>query len=320
MKMKKLGIAMLIGALCLSILGGCAKQQQVTKTLKVAALNGPTGMGMVKLMEDNKENYEISFYQSADEIVGKVVSGEVDIACVPSNMGAVLYNKTSGGIKLLGVNTMGVLYIVENGKAIASLEDLKGKTIVASGKGGTPEYVLNDLLLSTGIDPEKDVDILYLANHTDVVTKVVTEEGTIALLPEPHVTIAKNKNNNLQVALDLNEQWLQKEGGELPMGVIIAQSALANEREKDLEVFLADYKSSVDFVNEKSEEAAALIEKHGIVANKAIALAAIPNCNIVFKPAKEAKAEIETFYGVLEEVNPKAIGGTMPDEAFYYSK
>ncbi len=320
MKMKKLRWAILAILLSVSVITGCGKEVKITKALEIATLKGPTGMGMVQLLEEKEDEYHISIYQSPDEIVGKVISGEVDIASVPSNMAAVLYNKTKGNIQLLGVNTMGVLYIVENGNSISSLEDVKGKTIVASGKGGTPEYVLNDLLLKAGIVPQKDVTVEYLANHTDVVTKVVTEEGTIALLPEPHVTIASNKNNKVKVALDLNEQWLQEEGGELPMGVIIGQKRLTTEREKDVELFLNDYEASVAFVNEKMEEAAALIEKHKIVANKQVAIATIPRCHIVYKSAQTAKGEIETFYKILQGINPQSIGGKLPDEAFYYNK
>lgn len=319
LKMKKIISSLIVGVMTLALGVGCNQSAEQTKVLKVAALNGPTGMGMVQLLED-KEQYEVTLYQSPDEIVGKVVSGEVDLACVPSNMGAVLYNKTQKAVSLVGINTQGVLYIVENGNSINNLEDLKGKTIIASGKGGTPEYVLTQLLKSAGLDPEQDVTIDYLTNHTDVVTKLVAEEGTIALLPEPHVTIATTKQASLLVAVDLNEAWQEKEGSTLPMGVILAQNTLVKEDEEALSSFLKDYEASVNFVNEKSEEAAALMEKYGIIAKKEIAIKAIPNCHIVLEQGETAKIHLETFYKVLEALNPKAIGGTLPDEAFYYNK
>ena len=319
LKMKKIISSLIIGVMTLTLGVGCNQSAEQTKVLKVATLNGPTGMGMVQLLED-KNQYEVTLYQSPDEIVGKVVSGEVDLACVPSNMGAVLYNKTQKAVSLVGINTQGVLYIVENGNSISNLEDLKGKTIIASGKGGTPEYVLTQLLKSADLDPEKDVTVEYLANHTDVVTKLVAEEGTIALLPEPHVTIATTKQTSLQVAVDLNEAWQEKEGSTLPMGIILAQNTLVKEDEKALASFLKDYEASVNFVNEKSEEAAELMEKYGIIAKKEIAVKAIPNCHIVLEQGETAKTNLEAFYKVLETLNPKAIGGTLPDEAFYYNK
>ena len=319
MKMKKIMVGLLAGVMALTLGVGCQQSQQGAKVLKVAALNGPTGMGMVKLLED-QDKYEITLYQSPDEIVGKVVSGEVDLACVPSNMGAVLYNKTQKAVSMVGINTQGVLYLLENGSSINGLDDLKGKTIVASGKGGTPEYVLTQLLNSAGLEEGKDVQVEYLANHTDVVTKLVAQEGTIALLPEPHVTIAMAKDSQLHIAVDLNQAWQETQNTPLPMGIILAQNNLIKEDEESLTSFLKDYEASVKFVNEKSEDAAALMVSYGIIGNKEVALKAIPNCHIVLERGEAAKTQLEGLYKVLEALNPKAIGGTLPDEAFYYNK
>ena len=300
---------------------GCGQKEETLKApIEVAALNGPTGMGMAKMMKDNSKDYHISMYQSPDDIVGKIVSGDIQIACVPSNLAAVLYKKTEKNIYLLGTNTLGTLYLVENGSTVSSMADLKGKTIVASGKGSTPEYVLDELLLGAGIDPEKDVTIKYLANHTDVVTEVVANEGTIALLPQPHVTIATTKNEKVHIALDLNEAWQDQEKTALPMGVIIANKTFVDEHEKAVASFLKNYGASVDFVNEHMEEAAAIIAEEGILASAEIAKTAIPYCHIVYMGAADSKADLEAFYNILKKVNPKAIGGELPDEAFYYSK
>lgn len=301
------------------LLGGCATKP--VEPLEVAALNGPTGIGMVQMVEEMEgaENpkYNIVLYQSPDEIVGKVVSGELDIACVPSNLGAVLYNKTEGGIKLLGMNTLGVLYIVENGQTVQNIEDLKGKTILSSGKDSTPEFVLNYILNEAGLVPGEDVTVEFMGNHSDIASKLMAEEGTIALLPEPFVTTVLAKDKNIRMAIDVNEAWNNLNQMDLPMGIIVANANVVKDNAKGIEAFLEDYEASVKFVDENLEDAAALVEKFGIVPNAALAKVAIPKCNIVYRDSSDSEDSLNKFYEILEQANPKAVGGKLPDEAFY---
>lgn len=301
------------------LLGGCATRP--VEPLEVAALNGPTGIGMVQMLEEMEgaENpkYNIVLYQSPDEIVGKVVSGELDIACVPSNLGAVLYNKTEGGIKLLGMNTLGVLYIVENGQTVQNIEDLKGKTILSSGKDSTPEFVLNYILNEAGLVPGEDVTVEFMGNHSDIASKLMAEEGTIALLPEPFVTTVLAKDENIRMAIDVNEAWNNLNQMDLPMGIIVANANVVKDNAKGIEAFLEDYEASVKFVDENLEDAAALVEKFGIVPNAALAKVAIPKCNIVYRDSSDSEDSLNKFYEILEQANPKAVGGKLPDEAFY---
>ncbi|AWI05590.1 ABC transporter substrate-binding protein [Clostridium drakei] len=326
--MKK-SVKMWIAALTLMILTlfavGCGNKQsseQSTKKekIKIAALKGPTGIGMVKLMDENKEDYDISMFDSPDQIVSKIVNGEIDGAAVPSNLVPILYNKTKGNIQLVGINTLGILYVVENGSTIKDIKDLKGKTIYASGKGGTPEFVLNYILKKSGIDPEKDVKIEYKGQHSDVAALVASQPGTIAVLPEPFVTTTKMKVNNLQVPIDLTKEWEKVSGADskLIMGTLVFKKDFIDKRGKDVDEFLTKYKNSVDFVNKNKPEAGKLVEKYGIMPKAKVAEMAIPKCNIVFISAKDGKASLNNFYKVLKESDPKSIGGKMPDENFYY--
>ena len=308
--------------LSISIAGmliGCAPEpeEMMTAPVKIGSLNGPTGIGMVKLMED-PDKYLVTMYQSPDEVVGKIISGEVDVAAVPSNLAAVLYNKLEGDIELVGVNTLGVLYIVENGEAVTDLSALKGKTIVASGKGGTPEFILNQLLIKAGLDPQKDITVNWLLNHSDVASTLMAKEGTIAMLPQPFTTIVTEKNPKGRVAVDMNAEWKTLMDMELPMGVLIAQRSFVEEREADLTIFLKDYAASVDFVNSDIEGAAELVSQFGIIPDIQIAKKAIPKCNIVFISAQNGKADLANFYKIISAIDPKSIGGTMPDEDFYF--
>lgn len=330
--MKKTTVTLLMAfMLVISTLlaSGCAKQSTSTgqasqeskkEKIKIAVLKGPTGMGMVKLIEENKDSYDISLFDSPDQIVSKVVNGEVDGAAIPSNLAPVLYNKTQGGVQLVGVNTLGVLYIVENGNTIKDIKDLKGKTLYASGKGGTPEFVLNYILKKNGLEPDKDVKIEYKMQHSDIAAAVASKEVKIAVLPEPFVTTTKMKDTDLQIPIDLTKEWEKVSEGKskLVMGTLVFRKDFIDKRGADLDEFLSKYKNSVDFVNKNKEEASKLIEKNGIIPKAKIAEMAIPKCNIVFISAKDGKESLDKFYSVLKENDPKSIGGKMPDEKFYY--
>lgn len=252
----------------------------------VAALKGPTAMGLVKLMQDAEtgetlaNDYTFSLAASADEVTPKLIQGELDMACVPANLAAVLYQKTEGQIVTLAVNTLGVLYIVENGNAVNSIADLAGKTIVAAGKGSTPEYALRYLLAENGLDPDSDVIIDWKSEHAECVTALATGWATIALLPQPFVTVAQNKLMDLQVRLDLRAEWDALENGSsLITGVIVARRDVVEENPAAVSAFLEDYAASVEWVNANVAEAAALIGEYGIV-DAAVAEKALPACNI----------------------------------------
>ncbi len=298
---------------------GCG-QQQVTKPdepIKIAALKGPTGMGMVYLMEE-PDRYMVNLYQNPDEIVSKIITGEVDIAAVPSNLAAVLYEKTQGEVICLGVNTLGVLYLVENGTTLEHVEGLRGKKIYASGKGSAPEYILQYILNHYGINGDQDFDIQWMANHTDVMTALMSEEGAVALLPEPFVTVATMKKENVTVSIDLNHEWQEIEGKSLPMGVILAQKSFVENNPKMVEVFMVSYSDSVVKVNEHPQEGSELIFEFEILSDKKIAEKAIPKCNMVFLTGENGKEELKGFYDILNSFDPKSIGGKLPDENFYY--
>lgn len=286
--------------------------------IKVAALAGPTGIGMAYLM-DQQGKYQVDVYQSPEEAVGKILSGDVDVAAVPSNLGAVLNNKTKGGITMLAVNTGGVLYLLENGSDVKSINDLKGKTILASGKGGAPEYILDRLLSDAGLDPAKDVTIQWMANHADVSSTMMTQKGSVALLPEPFVTVTESKSADITTALDLNKLWKDKYNQELPMGALIARADFVKDRGDDLKIFLKDYEDSVKKVNKDPAAAAKIVSEKGIISDEKTAEAAIPKCNIIFLPGDQAKAALQPFYDVLFKMDPASLGGAMPGDDFYYS-
>ncbi len=289
----------------------------------IAALKGPTAMGLVSLMDQNRDggSYEFTLAGSADEVTPLLIKGELDMACVPANLAAVLYNKTEGQIVTLAVNTLGVLYIVENGgESVQSIADLSGKTIVAAGKGSTPEFGLRYLLAQNGLDPDTDVTIDWKSEHTECVSALASGAAEIALLPQPFVTAAQAKLENLRTALDLTAEWDALENGSAMItGVIVARKDVAENEPLVMDGFLEEYAASVDWVNEHPADAAALIAEYGIVENPSIAEKALPHCNIVCITGPEMKDKLSGYLEVLFNAAPESVGGALPGEDFYYS-
>lgn len=299
--------------------------------VRIATLKGPTGMGMVKLFSDNESKTTMNRYETLiagtpDEIVGKISTGEIDIAAVPTNLAATLYNKTNGKVQLLALNTLGVLNILEKGDSVKSISDLKGKTLYASGKGSTPEFILNYLLLQNGIDPVKDLTIIYKTEHSELATLALSGQADIVMLPEPFVTTVLSKNAGFKNAIDITEAWdttTQKTGVKdsiLSMGCVIVRKEFADANRTAVNAFMTEYAASIKYVNESMDESSLLIAKYGIMASSALAKVAIPNCNITYIDGEIMKNQIANLYNVFFMADPKSIGGKLPEADFYYSK
>ena len=321
--MKKILAVLLV--LCLSVmLFACGRTEGEDVTVRVVTLQGPTGMGMVQLMTSDEagtsaNDYEFTLASSPEEAQAAIAN--VDIAALPVNLAAALYNRGED-ISFAAINTLGVLSILENGNTIESIEDLRGKTIYATGQGSTPEYILNYLLEKNGIDPETNVTIEYLTEHTELATRLASGDAAIGLLPEPNVTVAltsaaANGNTDLRIALDVTEEWAKLGEGELVQGCIVVSNEFKTEHPEQFEAFMEEYKASVNYVNTDIEAAATDIAEVGIVPRADIAQNAIPNCNICCLDGEEGIAYMEAMLTVLYEANPSSVGGKMPDDAFY---
>lgn len=301
-----------------------AASLSVTEPLRIAGLKGPTTMGLVNLLSMEQAgtaamDYDLQLYGAADEIVPLLIKGELDMAAIPANLAATLYQKTNGGIQAVAVNTLGVLYVVEQGDTVHSMADLKGRTILSTGKGTTPEYVLRYLLTANGLDPDKDVDIQYYSEATEVTAQMASTQDAIAVLPQPYVTAAGLKDDTLRVALDLTAEWDKVADTQLITGVTVVRKAYAEEHPDVVAAFLADYAQSVNTANTDLDGTAALCEEQGVVAKAAIAKKALPNCNIVCLTGEELKADVSGYLQVLYDADPAAVGGALPSEDFYWT-
>ena len=291
--------------------------------VRIAGLKGPTTMGLVNLLpmqEDGSANlsYDLQLYGAADEIVPLLTKGELDMAAIPANLAATLYQKTEGAIQVMAVNTLGVLYVVEKGDTVQSVADLKGRTILSTGKGTTPEYVLRYILTQNGIDPDNDVTIEFYSEATEVTAQMAVAGDAIAVLPQPYVTSASMQDDTLRVALDLTAEWEKVCDTQLITGVTVVRTAYAEEHPDVVAAFLEDYAASVDAANTDLDGTAALCEEQGVVAKAAIAKAALPECNIVCITGEDMKADVAGYAQVLYDADPASVGGAMPDDGFYY--
>lgn len=324
-KLTKILSLMLVFVLVAVAFAACAdnSDKKESVTVRVAGLKGPTSMGLVKLMEDNqnkqsKNTYEFTVAGAADEITPKLIQGQFDIAAIPANLASVLFNNTNGQIQVLAVNTLGVLYVVAKGVEINSVEDLKGKTVYATGKGSTPEYSFKYILSQNGIDTEEDLTIEWKSEPAEAVAQLSANETGIAMLPQPYVTVALNSVEGLEIKLNLNEEWENLEtDSRFITSVLVVRRDFAEKNPEAVANFLTEAASSAAYINANVDDGAALVEKYGIVA-AAVAKKAIPYCNITFITGSEMKTSLAAYLQTLFSQNPQSVGGKLPAVGFYY--
>lgn len=337
-RFKKFLSLLITFAIVITTLSACSKEDknnvqksdskniQADQLVKVQALKGPTGMGIVKLIDDQKnkkdKKYDIKISNSIDEISPLIIKGKVDMAAIPSNLASVLYNKTKGKVQVMAINTLGVLYMVDQSGNIKSIPDLRGKTIYLSGKGATPEIVLNSVLKSYNIDPQIDVNIEYKQEHTECLAALEKNKNAVAMLPEPFVSAARLKNKDINVFADMTKEWYVANPdtkNSMITGVMVVRTDFAEKHPDQVKLFMEEYKKSIEYTNTDIEKSAKLIGQNKIVP-EAVAKLAIPKSNIKYIDGKEMKDSMKAYLEILNKENKDMIGGKMPGEDFYYTK
>ena len=310
-----------------ALLTGCGSGKAEEKvTVKVGALKGATTLGLLPLEDkaangEAGENYEFSMMTAADELLPMMIKGELDIALLPSNVASILYQKTNGGVTVIDINTLGVLYMVSGDSSVTGVEDLEGRTIYLTGKGTTPDYVLHYILSGNGMDADSDCTLEYKSEATEVAALLAENPDAIGLLPQPFVTAACAQNDALSVILDMNAEWekLQGEdGSRLVTGVTVVRNEFLQEHENAVAAFMEEHQASAQSMNSDVENGAKLAAASEIIAKEPIALKAIPKCNITYIDGADMKQALSGYLEVLYEQNPESIGGALPGDDFYY--
>lgn len=290
------------------------------EVLRVGSLKGPTTMGLVNLMSEvesgAKSGYSFEMQSQPDVIMSELVSGKLDIALLPANVAAVAYNKTKHGVSAIDINTLGVLYCVTGDENIKSVKDLAGKTVLSTGQGASPEYVLNYLLEKNGVT---DCDVQFKSEATEIAALLKQDPAQIAILPQPFVTVATAQNDQLKVAFSLTDEWKSvSPDSKLLTGVTVVRNEVLENRAAEVDQFIADHQASTEKAATDVDATAELVAKYGIIAKAPVAKKALPNCNIVAIAGDEMKTDLAGYLQVLFDANPKSVGGTMPEDDFYY--
>lgn len=292
-------------------------------TIRVGSLKGPTTIGLAHLMKASDEGaslgkYSFTIAAQADEVTSKLVSGDLDIALIPANAAAVLYNKTQGKIKVIDINTLGVLYCVSGNGDIKSVENLAGKKVISMGQGTTPEYMLKYLLDKAGIT---DCEIVFVSEATEAAALLAEDPSGIAVLPQPFVTAALKQNDQLAVAFSLTDEWERLSGGNaLVTGVTVVRADFLAEHEEAVKLFMSEQKESTEKLSTDLDGAAEIVVEKGIIEKAPIAKAAIPNCNIKFIAGEEMKTNVSEYLKVLYDLAPESVGKKLPEDDFYYTE
>ncbi len=327
--MKKLFAFVLLVCMVLT-LGACGLQEADSQPggskgpagpVNVMVLNGTTGFGMANLMDAASRgeaalDYRFSVETDASNIVAGLVNGSVDIAALPTNAASTVYNKTKGGVQVLALNTLGVLYLVTDGSVdVKSMADLAGHTVYAPAQN--PTFIFQNILTANNLT-DVTVDNTF-AQPAELNAAVASGQVSIAVLPEPMVTVAKAQNPNLVVALDLTAEWDKVcAPGSLVQGCVVVRTAFAQEHPEAVTTFLAEYGRSIAAMTEDVEGTAAKIEACGIFTKAAVAAKAIPNCNVCFITGAEMKTALSEFLNIMFSVAPASVGGAVPGDDFYY--
>ncbi len=343
---KTRSIVALLLAVCLvaAVLCGCTVPEeqkgdtaQTTTTtkapavmVKAAVLKGPTAIGMLHLMDKAQKktargNYKFDVYAAPDQVTAALIKGELDVAALPTNAGSTLYNKTQGKIQIAAVNTLGVLYLLENTaasdapavEATTKLDYLKGQTVSISGKGATPQYVLDYLMNKNGLKAE-DVTLDWQTEHAGVMANLVAGKVRYAVLPQPFATNAQTKSANVKVVTDLNKAWKEVSGeDELVMGCLLVRKEFAEQNPEAVQTLLEEYAQSAAFAINQVEETAGLCGSFGIM-DAEVAKKAIPHCGVTYIAGAEMKRMVSGYLDVLLQSDPTSVGGALPKEDFYY--
>ncbi len=294
---------------------------EVEDVVRVGSLKGPTTMGIVNLMSESEAgtaegSYEFTMSAEPSEVMASMVAGDLDIAMVPSNVAAVMNNKVEGGVSVIDINTLGVLYCVTGDDSITSIADLSGKTVLTTGQGATPEYTMNYLLEQNGVT---DCTLEFKSEATEIAALLAEDSDQIAILPQPFVTVAEAQNEELATAFSLTDEWdAVSDGSQLITGVTVVTNSFLEEHQEEVELFIKEHEESAELAASDVATTAELVAQYGIIEKAPVAEKAIPYCNIVCITGEDMKTALSGFLEVLYEQDPTSVGGSLPSDDFYF--
>ncbi|MCR5155520.1 MAG: ABC transporter substrate-binding protein [Butyrivibrio sp.] len=317
-------LAMVLGSLAGALTGcGASKSGEDNATVRVAALKGPTTIGLVQLMDkaakgEAKGDYEFTMYTQGSDVMAAMAAGETDIGLVPSNVACVMNKKVEGGVTVIDINTLGVLNCVTGSGDIATVADLSGRTVYMTGQGATPEYTMRYLLDKNGVT---DCNIEFKSEPTEVAALLAENSDAAGILPQPFATAALLQNEAFSIAFSLDDEWAKvNDSCDIITGVTVVSNKFLEAHKDAVDTFLSEHKDSVDLALSDVDATAKLVVEQGIIAKEPLAKKAIPNCNIVCITGSKMKETLGGYLQVIFDMDPKTLGGSLPEDGFYYEK
>lgn len=289
--------------------------------LRVGVLSGVTGLAMLQMVsEQMKFDFPVSYeiFRSPEPVVGKLVTGEIDIAGLPTNTAAILYNK-GVGLGLTSVIGWGVMYVVGRDAKVKLWKDLKGKEVYVASKGAVSDLLFQYLCLKNGLKPDQDLKIQYVANAAELAQLVGAGKVDFAAIPEPWVSAALDKNPDLKVLLDYQREWqrVEKLDATYPQTCMVIRRETAQTYPDEVKQFEAQIRKGIEWVNAGAEITGLMAEKY-LQIPAAVLPKALNRLNLKYVDSRKASTDVDRFLQRLFSVAPEAVGGKIPDAKFYF--
>ena len=306
---------------------GCQKEsvEIEARNLKFYYQDGTPALTVAKLRKENPvidENIRIDYemQKSPDLLVAEILKEGADIAIVPSNLAAQAFNKGLS-YKILGTSTWGAMYLTST-EDINDFEDLRGREIYTFGKGLTPDIVLRYILSNNGIDPDSDVNIIYLNSAAEMGPVFLSGKASLALLPEPLLSVVMAKKEDAKIIFDLNQEWANISGAKkgFPQSSLIIKTDLIENNKEFVEAFIESYETSRIWAIENQDELGEYAEELGINVEKDIVKKGLRWTNPKDFNIKDSILEYETYYNAILDFAPEFIGGKLPSEDLYFER
>jgi len=314
--MKKIVCGIVALIILVTLLGGCFSYRGSDPTrLRILVLQGPSGMAMAPLMYNADERHDFALpFSSPQQVVDEILSGRFDIAALPANLAATLYN-SGADVQIIAAGTLGVLHILDATGEVREPSDLTGRRIFTAEQGALPEHVLRHILNEKGIDAE----IYFLTNFVEVSTHFAAELVDLVMLPAPNIvsTLAQMSNSENVTRLDVSALWNEISDTQLMQTAIVARRGLSDTAIRE---FLEEYKESIAFVNANHDLAANMIVEAGVMPSIGVARQAIPLSNLAFIEGASMQAGLMDLFNILHRANPQSIGGLVPPSTIFWNE
>ncbi|HPT20665.1 MAG TPA: ABC transporter substrate-binding protein [Bacteroidales bacterium] len=293
-----------------------------TQAFTIATLKGPSSMGMIRMIDSLKRGsvhkIEVMILNEPIQVRKMMIDGSADFAILPTTMAAIVYNKGME-YRLVAIPVWGTLYLFGSDTTITRWADLRGKKVNLMARGMTPDVLFRYLLQKNGINPENDISLDYtFPTHIDLANAIASGQADLGVISEPLASMAMERNKNLRLIFDLDDEWKKIEGIPITETAFMAKKSVLKNNRQMVEKLLSSYDASTRWVNQNPDSAAALMVKYDILPNSNVAISSIPRSNLNFVRAKDVKSQIEDYLNVFYNMNPDIIGGKIPDEDFIY--